>query len=105
MNFFTNIEPWIWLTILFSFLVAYAASTVVIINKKKKTATAKQITLIYMALRAVRLLVFLAIIMVYMVVVKIEVKRFALVAIAMYLLYLLLDTLFLSITEKRLKAK
>jgi cell division protein FtsW (lipid II flippase) len=106
MNFlFTHIEPWIWLTVLFSFLVAYAVSTVVIINKKKKTTSARQLTTLYMVLKAVRLLVFIGIVFAYLLIVKIEAKRFALVAIALYLVYLLLDTLFLAFTEKRLKKK
>jgi cobalamin synthase len=107
MNFlFTDIEPRVWLTILFSFLIAYAASTVVIINKKKKTATGRQLTLFYMALKTVRLLVFIGIVLAYLLIVKNNhAKSFALVAIAMYFVYLLLDTLFLTFTEKRLKAK
>ena len=106
MNFlFTHIESWIWLAGLFAFLVAYAVSTVMIVNKKKKTATARQLTTLYMALKTIRLLVFLGIIFAYWRVVKIEVERFALTAIVLYLVYLLLDTLFLTFTEKRLKRK
>ena len=106
MNFlFNHIEPWIWLAALFSFLGAYAASTVVIVNKKKKTATPQQITVLYMALKTVRLLIFLGIVLAYVLIVKIEFKRFALAAIAMYLIYLLFDTIFLTFTEKRSKKR
>ena len=110
MNFlFTNIEPWIWLAALFTFLVLYAVLTVFIINKfvknKKKSLTNQQITMLYMALKVVRLLIFIGIVLVYMLVVKIESKRFALVAIVIYLIYLLFDTLFLSFTEKQMKKK
>ena len=106
MNFlFTHIEPWIWLTALFSFLLTYAVATVIIVNKKKKTATPQQITMLYMVLKTVRLLLFLSIVLAYVLIVKIEFKRFALVAIIMYLIYLLLDTIFLTFTEKRSKKK
>ena len=102
---FTHIEPWIWLAALLVFLLAYAASTVVIINKKKKTATAQQITMLYMALKAVRMLIFIGIVLVYLLVVKIEAKWFAMGAIALYFIYLVFDTLFLSFTEKQMKKK
>jgi cell division protein FtsW (lipid II flippase) len=106
MNFlFTHIEPWIWLAGLLLFLTVYAVATVMIVNKKKKTASARQLTTLYMALKTARLLVFLGIIFTYLLVVKIEFKRFALTAIVLYLIYLLLDTLFLSFIEKRLKKK
>jgi uncharacterized protein (DUF58 family) len=58
---------------------------------------------LYMALRVVRLLVYIGIILVYIFAVNIEVKRFVLLATALYFVYLLLDTLFLTSTEKRMK--
>ena len=106
MNFlFTHIEPWIWLAALFAFLLAYAVATVIIVNKKRKTATAGRITMLYMALKVVRLLIFLSIVLAYVLIVKIEFKRFVVVAMMMYLVYLLLDTLFLTFTKKRSKKK
>ncbi|MDR0541989.1 MAG: hypothetical protein LBH19_07220 [Dysgonamonadaceae bacterium] len=105
MNPFTNIEPWVWLAGLFIFLLMYAVSTVFIVNKKKKTASAGQLASVYMALKAVRLLVFTGTVLVYILTVKMETKRFVLAAVAIYFVYLLLDTLFLTVTEKRLKKK
>ena len=106
MNFlFAHIEPQIWLAALFAFLLVYAVTTVVIVNKKTRTANASQLTTTYLALKVVRLLLFIGVILTYLLVVKIEVKRFVLAATTLYFVYILLDTLFLLLTEKRLKKK
>ena len=106
MNFlFTHIEPWIWLTILFTILLVHAVLTVILVNKKKKTATSQKLTMLYMALEVVRMLVFIGIFLAYLLVIKIETKRFALGAIGIYLIYLLFGTLFLLFTEKQMKKK
>ena len=104
-DLFTSNEPWVWLTGLFLFLLAYGLSTVFIVRKKKKTAGPQQLVSLYMALKVVRLLIFIGVILVYMLAVKIETKRFVLVAVALYVLYLLFDTLYLTYSEKRLKKK
>jgi hypothetical protein len=106
MNFvFTHIESWIWLAMLFLFLLAYAALTVVIVNKKKKTATAQKLTMLYMVLKVIPILVFIGIFIAYRLIVKIEIKQFAIGAVAIYFIYLLFDTLFLLFTEKQMKKK
>ncbi|MDR1526651.1 MAG: hypothetical protein LBS46_03145 [Dysgonamonadaceae bacterium] len=104
-DLFTNREPWIGLAGLFLFLLIYAVLTVTIVNKKKKTASAGRLASIYMALKTARILLYSGAVLVYVSVVKIEVKRFVLAAVIMYLVYLLLDTLFLTATEKRLKKR
>jgi hypothetical protein len=103
MNIFSDIEPWIWLAGLFLFLSMYAVSTVIIVNKRKKTASAGQLASLYMALKTIRFLLFTGAVLAYMLTVKIETRRFVLAAVALYFVYLLLDTLFLTVTEKRLK--
>jgi len=106
MNFlFTHIEPWIWLTVLFTFLLVHAVLTVIFVNKKKKTANSQKLTMLYLALEVVRVLVFIGIVLAYLLVVKIETKRFALWAIVIYFIYLLFGTLFLLFTEKQMKKK
>ena len=102
---FSHIEPWVWLTILFSFLLAHSIVMIVIVNKKKKTMTARQLVTLYMALIGVRLLLFVVIIMTYLLVVKIEIRPFVLTATVIYFAYLLFDTLFLTFTEKQMKKK
>jgi hypothetical protein len=105
MDIFTHIEPLIWLAGIFLFLLIYAGLTVAVVNKKKKTASAGQLASIYMALKVVRLLIFIGIVLAYMLTVKIEIKSFVLIAVGMYFVYLVLDTLFLTSSEKRLKKK
>ena len=105
MNFFTHIEPWIWLAILLVFLLAYGALTVTIVNRKKKTISARRQVMLYMTLRVVRLLVYASIILVYATVVKIEIQRFVIAATLLFFIYLLFDTLFLAFTEKKMKKK
>jgi hypothetical protein len=105
MNLFENIEPWIGLAGLFLFLLVYAVLTVAIVNGKKRTVSAGRLASIYMALKTGRILLFAGAVLAYVSIVKIEVKRFVLAAAVLYLIYLLLDTLFLTATEKRLKKK
>jgi hypothetical protein len=105
MKVFTSIEPWIWLAGLLVFLLVYAAASVLIVNKQKKTASAGRLASIYLALKVIRLLVFIGTILIYLQTVKIETKRFVLAAAALYLVYLVFDTLFLAATEKQLKKK
>jgi uncharacterized membrane protein len=102
---FTHTEPWIWLAGLLLFLLLYGGCTVWVVGRKKKAASDTRLVALYMALRAFRLLVFIGIVTVYMMVVKLEVKRFVAAAALLYLIYLVSDTLFLTMTEKRLKLK
>jgi hypothetical protein len=90
---------------LFLFLLIYAVATILIVNKQKRTASAGRLASVYLALKTVRILLFLGALLVYLTVVKIEVKRFVPAALVLYMVYLLLDTLFLTTTEKRLKKK
>jgi hypothetical protein len=87
------------------FLFAYELSTIFILNKKIKTTSPKRVVSLYMLLKGVKLLLFLAVLVFYMLAVKIETKRFVLVAVAIYFIYLLWDTWFLTSTEKKLKKK
>jgi hypothetical protein len=85
------------------FLFAYELSTLIIVNKKVKTDNPRQIVTLYMLLKGVKIFLFLAALVIYVSVVKIETKRFVLVAVALYFIYLLFDTFFLMTTEKKLK--
>jgi uncharacterized membrane protein SirB2 len=105
MNLFSHNEPWIWLSGLFLFLTLYAVVTVIFINKRKETASPGRLATVYLALKTVRLLLYAGAILCYLLVVNVERQRFVLVAVGMYFIYLLLDTLFLTATEKRLNKK
>ena len=77
--------------------------SMVTVENRIKTATGRQMVTLYMLLKGIRLMVVAAVILVYMLAVKIETQRFVLVAAAIYCIYLLLNTLLLIKTEKRAK--
>ena len=104
-HLFTHIEPTVWLGALLLFLVAYGVSTVIITNKKRKTANARQLTTLYLALKGIRLFIIIGIVVAYLLTVNIETRNFALAATVLYFIYLLFETLFLVFTEKRMKKK
>ena len=97
---FINKEPWIWLAGLILFLSAYGFLTVWMIKKKKNSP---QLVSLYMALKMIRMLIFVSVLLVYQLTVKIETTCFVIVAIVLYLIYLLIDTFFLTHKEKKWK--
>ena len=97
---FINNEPWIWIAGLILFLSAYSLLTVWIVNKKKNTS---QLVSFYMALKMIKMLIFVSVLLIYQLTVKIETVRFVIVAIVLYLIYLLIDTFFLTHKEKKWK--
>ncbi|GHT89150.1 hypothetical protein FACS189474_5560 [Bacteroidia bacterium] len=102
---FVESTPYYYLAGMILFLFAYELSTIIIVNKKTKTASPRQVVSLYMLLKGTKIFLFLAGLVVYMLTVKIETKRFVLVAVAIYFIYLLWDTWFLTFTEKKLKKK
>jgi hypothetical protein len=102
---YQDIIPYIGTAVVVAFLFLYEVFTILFVEKKTKTANPRQIVSLYMLLKGVKLLVFLAVLVFYMLAVKIETKRFVLVAVAIYFIYLLWDTWFLTSTEKKLKKK
>ena len=97
---FINNEPWIWIAGLILFLSAYSLLTVWIVNKKKNTS---QLVSFYMALKMIKMLIFVSVLLIYQLTVKIETVRFVIVAIVFYFIYLLIDTFFLTHKEKKWK--
>lgn len=100
---FTNESLLFWTIGIISFLFVYELLTIIVVNKKSRESQPKQLVMLYMFLKGAKIFLFVAILIVYMLTVKVETKRFILVAVALYFIYLLLDTLFLSWVEKRLK--
>jgi len=92
-----------WTMGVISFLFLYGLMTIFVVDRKIQTANSRQIVSLYMLLKGGKILAFLFTIVIYMFVFKVEAKRFLLVAIALYFIYLLLDTLFLAMVEKNLK--
>lgn len=95
--------PLYWIIGVIVFLCAYAGLTVVVVRKKIKTATPRQLVSLYMLLKGIKLLAFFALIAVYLLAIKIESKRVVLISVAAYFISLLFDTLYLASVEKNLK--
>jgi hypothetical protein len=102
---YQDIRPYAGTVTVIAVLFLYETFTMLYVEKKTKTASPRQIVSLYMFLKGGKLLVFLASVVIYMLAVKIETKRFVLVAVAIYFIYLLWDTWFLTSTEKKLKNK
>ncbi|MDH8702215.1 putative membrane protein [Dysgonomonadaceae bacterium PH5-43] len=88
-----------------TFFFLYETFSIVFVNKQAKIAKPKQMVAVYMMLKGLKLFVFLGTLVIYMLAIKIEAKRFVLVSVAIYFIYLLLDTLFLSWVEKGIKTE
>jgi hypothetical protein len=100
---FLDTPPYYWMTGIMLVVFFYEFNSIIMITKKTRTASPKQIVSLYMLLKGVKIFLFLAALIVYTLVVKVETKRFVLVAVAIYFIFLLFDTFFLISTEKRMK--
>ncbi|GHT74275.1 hypothetical protein AGMMS50262_06920 [Bacteroidia bacterium] len=100
---FAHKEPWIWLAGVVVFLSAYALLTVWLVNKAKNRQG--QLVSLYMALKIVKLLLFVSVLLAYRLMINIETVRFTIITIVLYLIYLLMDTFFLTYKERKWKEK
>ena len=94
---------WVFSAIIIFFL--YEMIVVALIGKKSKTLTAKQSINFFLGLKVGKIIISLLFIGVFIIAVNVELKRFILVFISLYLVYLLFDTLYLACWEKELKNK
>jgi hypothetical protein len=97
----TNRTPVYWLMGVNIALMLYELMTVFIIEKKRETANPRQLVNMYMGLKVIRLLLSLFFVVVYYFAVGEEMKRFAMVFVVIYLVYLLFDTMYLAKGEKK----
>lgn len=100
---FVSSTPVIWCFAIIVLLAIYEATAIRLVHKKINGSRPQQVVNLYMALKTIKILLFVGTIMIYALAVKVETKRFVLVAVVVYLIYLLLDTLSLSSIEKRKK--
>jgi len=85
------------------FLLAYAVSTVWIVQRKIKECNPRQIASLYLLLKIIKLFVLFAAIGIYFLTVKVGTRQFLLITIVLYLLFLIFDTVYLTSVEKKLK--
>ena len=100
---FSENIPYYWAAGMIVFLFFYGIQAVVMVYKKIETAKPRQMVFLYVILKGLKIFLFLAALTVYMLVVRIEIKRFVLTATALYMIYLLFDTFFLASVENNLK--
>ncbi|MDR0833839.1 MAG: hypothetical protein LBN93_06605 [Candidatus Symbiothrix sp.] len=100
---FVSSIPVYWEIGLITLLFLCELSSTITIHKKKKTATDQQMVTLYMLLKGIRLAIFASVVFIYMLAIKIETKRWVLVAAVIYCIFLLINTLLLVSEEKKSK--
>lgn len=100
---YTNESVMFWTMGFLAFLFLFEWITMMIVNKQSRATRPQQLVRLYMLLKGSKLFLFLGTLIIYLLTIQVETKRFVLVAVALYFIYLLLDTLFLSWFEKGIK--
>ncbi|MDR0682454.1 MAG: hypothetical protein LBG15_11500 [Dysgonamonadaceae bacterium] len=100
---FSDNLPSRWIEGVILFLFAYELMIIIITHKKIEIATPRQVISLYLLLKGGKIIAFLAFLMIYILAIQVETKRFILVAVTVYLIYLLFDTFYLASSEKKLK--
>jgi hypothetical protein len=93
---FTEVTPYIWTEIAIAFFFLYEAGTIWITDSKRKTLSPRQSINLFLGLKVGKIILSLVLATIYAAAIKIELKRFILVFVAVYLIYLLLDTIYLA---------
>jgi len=83
----------------------YETMVIILTDKKSKTLTGRQSINFFLGLKVGKIILSLLFIGVFVIAVNIELKRFVLVFVLLYLVYLLFDTFYLIHWEKKLKSK
>jgi hypothetical protein len=100
---FADVIPYIWTEIALALLFIYETLTIWVTDAKRKTLKPNQSVNLFLGLKVGKIILALLFISIYALAIKIEVKRFVLVFMAIYFVYLLFDTLFLLAGEKAAK--
>ena len=88
-----------------TFLFLYELATILIIDKKSNAISAQKSVNLYLGLKVGKILLSVFFVLIYAVVVKLEMKRFIMVFVLLYFIYLVFNTLYLSSREKEAKKK
>ena len=79
--------------------------TILLVEKNRKNNNPHQLVNLYLGLKVGKILLSLVYIGIYMALVNVELKRFVLVFVLLYFVFLLFDTLYLTNSEKKLNRK
>ena len=97
---FENPSLIIWSEIGVVLLFFYEMMVIILTDKKRKVLTGKQSVNFFLGLKVGKIILSLLFIGIFVIAVRIEVKRFVLVFVSIYLVYLLFDTIYLACMEK-----
>jgi hypothetical protein len=100
-SIFADVRPFVWTMLAVAFFFLYEVMLILLTEKKRNTITPRQSVNLFLGLKAGKILLSLVFIALYAIAVKVEMKRFVLVFIALYLVYLLFDTFYLAKKEKK----
>lgn len=96
-------STYFWIVSSVVFYYIYELFTIITVDKKKRTLKSGQVVNLYMALKVLKIFLSLIISLSYIFLVKVEVKRFILLFVLVYFIFLLFDTIYLARGEKKLK--
>ena len=102
---YTDTFPFWWTFGAITFLFLYELATILIIDKKSNAISAQKSVNLYLGLKVGKILLSVFFVLIYAVVVKLEMKRFIMVFVLLYFIYLVFNTLYLSSREKEAKKK
>jgi hypothetical protein len=98
---FPEMRSFWWTTGAFAFFFLLELMVILLMDKKKKSISPRQSINLFLGLKVGKMILSLLFVAIYAMAVKIELKRFALVFAALYLIYLLFDTVYLMKKEKK----
>lgn len=85
------------------FFCIYEWIAIKIVETKSKTVSPRQSINLFMGLKIGKILLSVFFVMIYVFIVKMEVMRFAVIFVALYLIFLVFDTVYLVCREKEEK--
>lgn len=100
-SIFAGVQPFVWTAAAMSFFFLYEVIVILITEKKRKTITPRQSVNLFLGLKVGKIFLSLVFVTIYALAVKIEVKRFVLIFVLLYFIYLLFDTIYLAKKEKK----
>jgi hypothetical protein len=98
---FQEIQPIAWMGGAIVFFFLYEIMLILVTDKKSKTITPRQSVNLFLGLKVGKILLSLLFVTIYAISVKLEMKRFVLFFVLLYLVYLLFDTIYLAKREKK----
>ena len=102
---FPDIAPFEWTIGAVVFLFFCELANILITERKRDTISARQSVNLVLGLKVGKILLSLFFLLIYWITVRTEIKRFSLVFLTLYLIYLIFDTFYLRSKEKEAKEK